>query len=575
MEYYSNYIDPDDECIRDDEFLIPRIVNLRPDVYEDSEDEWGKLIFEDHAQEGGGQHIKADPALQILYSFPDPVPEFYDTENTTWSPQSPMRQVRRKVLPVIIQGRHVVSRADSGSEDNIMIAELADVLHANVERGPEFHKRFRTANGKIITALGRVIFDLAFALEPDTNVPQCAFYVFEKLTSPVLLGMTFLRWTDTLVKHRHRFQDIEPHAVRPFQLCSLNSPRCRLYCRADLQTKLACADTGSELDLMSLAYVKERRFAVTEIEIDNSVVQFADGSTDLLAGKVAVDIILGTDDSTSFVNTFYILDNLSCDILFSEEFLDKTDAFKTYHEDFSLTDEDYGPHDVNTILWFNIAEWRLSQFVKDHAATDDKAGRSRPFHGTSKAARSKCADLAGTENHIKDWFQGKLNGFRNKEQRTGYSQGYTSGHQATSRSNTKLESHAFQRTEDARELHRPELAQQHISTLRGHEKEEAMFEEDMKIDLYERRKKQRQRDLNSTGPENPLPAEAAAGEEPLDLQPSHTTPSPHFQSSAAIDGSNSRHISTARCNVSQTASAFTCRVAGCSAAPFEAQNLLE
>ena len=421
------YLHPDDERIPSPKLqpVIPSPLGL---LDWSSRPKWEPLIFEDHAREGEGQYIKADPALQILYSFPDPVPEYGDSEgNTTCSPQSLIRKVRRKALPVIIQGRHVVSRADSGSEDNIMTAELAFALNANVERASEFHKRFRVANGKIITAVGRVMFNLAFAREPDTNVPDCAFYVFEKLISPVLLGMTFLRWTDTLFKHRHRFQDIEPHVVRPFQLCSLNSPRCRLYCRADLQTKLACADTGSELDLMSLAYVKERGFALTEVDLENSLIQFADGSTDLLAGKVTIEIILGTNNSASFVNTFYVLDNLSCDILFGEEFLDKTDAFKTYHEAFSLADEDYGPLDVNTIVWFNIAEWRLSRIVKDHAATDDIAGRFRRFHSTTKAAMSMCANLVGIENHIKDWFQGKLKGFRDKVQRKEHSQRDPSG----------------------------------------------------------------------------------------------------------------------------------------------------
>ena len=102
-----------------------------------------------------------------------------------------------------------------------------------------------------------------------------------------------------------------------------------------------------------------------------------------------------------------------------------------------------------------------------------------------------------------------------------------------------------------------------------------MFEEDMKIDMYERKRKQRRRAFDGAGPRDSLPVEAAAGGEPMDLEPPDTALSSQLQSSAAIDDTNSRHISPTQRSVSQAAYGFTCQFPGCSAGPFARQYLLE
>ncbi|KAL8703746.1 MAG: hypothetical protein Q9201_003071 [Fulgogasparrea decipioides] len=458
--------------------VSPQLEPVWPKIEPPWNDKWEPLIFEGHAPDGDGDCIKTDPSLQILYSFPELDGERSDSdEQTTHRHQSFPRKGQRKVLPVIIHNSTIMSRADSGSEDNVMAAELALSLNVNIDRDLKHWKMFRLANGNIVEAIGRVVIDVAFAREPDTTIPHCSFYVFEILITPFIIGMSFLDLTETLVKYKYRLQVIDPLDPGPLQLCSLDTPRCRLLCQANMQSKLACADTGSEVDLVSLPYVKQRGFIMTAVDLEDSMIQFADGSTGHLAGKVDITIVLGIRKDASFVTTFYVLENLSCDILFGEDFLDRTNAFDTYREAFSLIDEDCGASEVNTIAWFNPAEWRLLRLVRDQTATETEA-----------------------ENHVHGWFRGRLTGLCDKVLRNDRTKSTGSG--------VKLESYGFHRTEDARELHRQEMAQKYIDTLKGNEREQAILKEDLRVDLYERKRKQRWKCISDVGQEE---AEVAEG----------------------------------------------------------------
>ncbi|KAL8737152.1 MAG: hypothetical protein Q9181_001970 [Wetmoreana brouardii] len=456
--------------------VSPQLEPVWPRIEPPWNDKWEPLIFEGHAPDGNGDCIKADPSLQILYSFPELDGESSNSdEQATHQPRSLPRKGRRKILPVIIHNSTIMSRADSGSEDNIMAAELALFFNVNIDRDLKHQKMFRVANGNIVKAIGRLVIDVAFAREPDTKVLDCIFYVFETLITPLIIGMSFLNLTETLVKYKHRLQSVDMLDPGPLQLCSLDTPRCRLLCQANMQSKLACADTGSEVDLISLPYVKQRGFNMTDVEFEDSMVQFADGSTGHLAGKVDITIVLGIQNDASYVTTFYVLENLSCDILFGEEFLDRTDAFDTYRDAFSLIDGDYGASEVNTIAWFNLAEWKLLRLATGQTATETEA-----------------------EDHAHEWIKRKLTGRFGKPRRDNRTK--STGSDAAP-SGATLESYDYQSTEDARELHRQEMVQKHIDTLMGSEKDQATLEEDLRVDLYERKRKQRWKSFIDIGQE--------------------------------------------------------------------------
>ena len=278
----------------------------------------------------------------------------------------------RMELPMIIQGSIIVSRPDSGSEENVIRADLVSQLGLIMDPAPVHghEKEFRIANGKFVKALGRISVKCSFAKDPVMEF-YCSFYVFQYLITPLIMGMSFLDTTETLAKYRYRLQPRGSPLAGPLQLCSLNSPRCRLFCHADMQAMLANADTGSEVDLMSLAYVRKRNFTVSTVDLRSTMVQFADGSVDHLLGKVVVWIVLGDPDGPRLKTTFYILENLTCDILFGEDFLNETAAFESYQDAFLINDPESNVCEVNAIVWFNTAERYLSRIGNRGATVTD------------------------------------------------------------------------------------------------------------------------------------------------------------------------------------------------------------
>ena len=263
-------------------------------------------------------------------------------------------------LPMIVNGSILISRPDSGSEDNIMVIDLANELELSVDAGAEHQKEFRMGNGKVIRALGKVMIDCAFAKEPNVRL-RCIFYVFQRLVTPLILGMSFLDETETLSKNRHR---LEPRSYVPrglVDVCGLNSPRRRLFCIAESQPILANADTGSEVNLISLAYVQKRGFCIEPITTAPSMVQFADGSTSALLGVVSLSIVFGNLEGRRLNVVFHILEGLTCELLLGEDILNDNDVFRTYADAFSLEDNKENVFEINTIVWFRSVEEFLSK----------------------------------------------------------------------------------------------------------------------------------------------------------------------------------------------------------------------
>ena len=304
-------------------------------------------------------------------------------------PRHAVGQKRKVELPMDIHGSTFAACPDSGSEENIMVTDLVAQLGLSVEDALEHQKEFRIANGKVVKALGRTSVQCSFTKEPEAQF-QCWFYVFQSLITPLIMGMAFLDATETFTKYKHRLQSRLVPRAGPLQLYALNNPARRIRCLADMKPILANADTGAEMDLMSLAYAKRRGYAnLSKIGLRDNQVQFADGSKAYLVGKVNVSIILG-DNSGPVVRrhnsglqlkrTFYILDGLTSDMLFGEEFLDETNAFETYKTAFAADQSGEIISEVNTIVWCNTPERFLARFGRGNtAAPEPLSGKYCPI----------------------------------------------------------------------------------------------------------------------------------------------------------------------------------------------------
>jgi hypothetical protein len=290
-------------------------------------------------------------------------------------------------------GQRVLSTHDSGSEENIISKDLITALGLKIEDSPEQQKEFRMANNKIVKALGGVTIPCKFAREQASEQQKelcCWFYVFNTLITPLIMGMKFLDSTETLTKNKYRLQACAVPAG-PLQCASINNPKRRLRCYtlnggwaahslekpSPDSLAMANADTGSEIDLMSLDFCKRRKFVLKKVPPEGSSVQFADGSLATLAGHVFVYVTFhGTEVGQRTQRDFYVLEGLSCDLLLGEDFLEQTNAFETYKDSFSIED-DNDLAQVNTIVWFKTHERFLTgPGMNPIAAPEPLSGKS-------------------------------------------------------------------------------------------------------------------------------------------------------------------------------------------------------
>jgi hypothetical protein len=253
---------------------------------------------------------------------------------------------------MVLCGTTLAAVPDSGSIENLISAKTAAELNLVLDNDEQHRKEFRKPDGAIMIAIGRVAAACSFAKDQAVQM-TCFFYVFKDLTSRLIMGERFLTRTETLNKHRDRLHPKERVPAGPLQVCAFNNPRKRLRCVVESKSILANADTGSEVDLISLAYVCKRSLKIHPIHPDDSTIQFADGSTAILWGAVEVTITLRSWNTpvSRMKRVLYILSGLTSDVLFGQEFLNETGAFETYDAAFTFQQYEDKYSEINTITW--------------------------------------------------------------------------------------------------------------------------------------------------------------------------------------------------------------------------------
>ena len=284
----------------------------------------------------------------------------------------PYRWCAEMDLPLIIRGTILPTRPDSGCDDNIMRVSVASYLDLPISRRKEHRKSFRVANGKSVEAVGRVSIWSCFPDEPWKEM-RLNFYLLPKVVTPLIMGMSFLASKKVLSENRHLLRPRKVKRRGPYQVSLLDSPKRRLRCIAQSEPASGNPDTGSEIDLMSLSYVTKRGFELEKIENEEAEVVFADGSLATLAGKVTISLIVCSDSPLEGEMLFYVLEDLTCDILFGEDFLHSNEIFQKHQTAFSTIEAD-GFSEANAVFKKNKFEKLLSRFFrggKKKASTEE------------------------------------------------------------------------------------------------------------------------------------------------------------------------------------------------------------
>lgn len=264
---------------------------------------------------------------------------------------------RRKVLRVLIKNKTHLACPDSGSAKNIMSEALANECNLKIRRSPKDIRQFELGNGKCISSVGRVRVPVEL-MGNTLGRKKRWFYIFSVCPAPLVLGMPLLEEAEILTKNRNMLESCPAELSNISSLLWIgssrdnSSPRNRIKCSLDGHELDAIADTGSDLNLMSLKCAKREGFQIDRRREARRRVKVGDGTETETIGQVYVyslgldwrkaitpDVPANSDNTTpdgspqadedpaTFGAVFHVLPGLPCNVIFGRDLLEQTDAF--------------------------------------------------------------------------------------------------------------------------------------------------------------------------------------------------------------------------------------------------------
>jgi hypothetical protein len=184
----------------------------------------------------------------------------------------------------------ILATPDTGADVNVISSDLAKELGFDIRTAVRMD--LRLPNGKkveshrIVTAIGR--FAISAAGYSDTLI--CNFRVAQKMVSPLILCRDFLQQTQTMTLHSERLLKRPCSYLQIPRVRALGDVQERFHCSLDGENVKALADTGSDVDLISLQYAAKRGF---QIEPKQNWLMFADGSVVPTQGTFRAQLAAG------------------------------------------------------------------------------------------------------------------------------------------------------------------------------------------------------------------------------------------------------------------------------------------
>lgn len=183
------------------------------------------------------------------------------------------------------------------------------------------------------------------------------------------MGMGFLQKTKLHTENKHLLVECPSWFGNMPTLKWIGSPQANISFCANGHELVACADTRSDLNFMSLKCAKQRGFKADRTRRARARIRLADGSASETVGTVHISSVeVGNFDS--FEMDFHVLPGLPCDIVFSEEFLEQRDAFNTCSN--IIDTEDPSLHGFKTLISlgpiqaFLVMQWSKIRKRKEH-----------------------------------------------------------------------------------------------------------------------------------------------------------------------------------------------------------------
>jgi hypothetical protein len=216
----------------------------------------------------------------------------------------------------------------------------------SIQRADADKSVFKIGNGSYIQSVGRAYVPCKL-LGDDHSEEYRWFHVLTKCVVPLIMGMGFLQKTKLYTKYKHLLVDCPPSFGSMPTLKYIGSPQGRINFTANGNALVGCADTGSDLDFISLRCAMKNGFKIDRQYSARTRVMLPNCSEVETVGQVHVSSVeVGLFDS--FQMSFHVLPGLPCDVIFGEEFLEQMDAFNTCSE--ILDSEDPCLHSLKTLI---------------------------------------------------------------------------------------------------------------------------------------------------------------------------------------------------------------------------------
>lgn len=186
---------------------------------------------------------------------------------------------------------------------------------------------------------------ILFSLLGGESNQSSLFHVMSKCSVPIIIGLSFVHKIQLYTMNTHLLVDFPFTFGNISSFKWIGSPKGKIQFFADGHKLEAGADTGSDIDLMSLRCAVKRGFKVDSKR--KTRIMLADETIVGTIGQVDVSSVQ-LPGFASFNMSFHVLPNLVCDVIFGEEFLEQTDAFNTCK---IIDDEDLsGRYSLNPLI---------------------------------------------------------------------------------------------------------------------------------------------------------------------------------------------------------------------------------
>lgn len=196
------------------------------------------------------------------------------SSNISLGDMSDCRMIRKEEvllgLPITFESTNgpatVMANPDTGAHANAISLQMVQKLGLQLHKTDG--KAFSLITGKSARCCGIVKvwcrFGKTYNVEPDAI--HCTLYVFQKLSSPLIMCRRFLWETGTFTVYRNRLVQLAVSTLALPAIRAFGDTKERLLCSIDGEDVEALPDSGSDIDIISYQYAQSRGFVITPRE---------------------------------------------------------------------------------------------------------------------------------------------------------------------------------------------------------------------------------------------------------------------------------------------------------------------